>query len=299
MIGARRGHSAAADGWGFALCMRSREVIALNREDVLFPEAQIHVRGKGDKTRFLPLAPEAIQLLDHYLRLERPNVATPPLFVSLKGRARGARITPAGLRSLFRYHRRTTGVQKANPHRFRHTFATDMVRAGVSLPALMRLMGHASIHTRLCPRRSNSARCLSAICSGRRPTCPPDTGDAAVTPSRRAPFAHPLAMLFDDAVDSLGAALAPASTRQYRSTARGFLLWLGAHHPEAIALDQLRRDPHILGWMAALRSRVPLLAPVTYILRLIFLRGVLSELAWTAKLPELGQLLRRQDIPRR
>jgi len=129
--------------------LRSREVIALNREDVLFSEAQICVRGKGDKTRFLPLAPEAVQLLDHYLRLERPNVATPPLFVSLKGRARGARMTPAGLRSLFRYHRRTTGIKKANPHRFRHTFATDMVRAGVSLPALMRLMGHAHIQTTL------------------------------------------------------------------------------------------------------------------------------------------------------
>jgi site-specific recombinase XerD len=30
------------------------------------------VRGKGSKVRLLPLAPEAIQLLDHYLRLERP-----------------------------------------------------------------------------------------------------------------------------------------------------------------------------------------------------------------------------------
>ena len=31
----------------------------------------------------------------------------------------------------------------------RHTFATDMLRAGVSLPALMRLMGHAHIQTTL------------------------------------------------------------------------------------------------------------------------------------------------------
>ena len=95
------------------------------------------------------MAPEAVQLLDHYLRLERPNVATPPLFISLKGRARGHRMTPAGLRSLFRHHRRITGVKNANPHRFRHTFATDMVRAGVSLPALMRLMGHAHIQSTL------------------------------------------------------------------------------------------------------------------------------------------------------
>ena len=58
-------------------------------------------------------------------------------------------MTPAGLRSLFRHHRQTTGVKLANPHRFRHTFASDMVRAGVSLPALMQLMGHANIQTTL------------------------------------------------------------------------------------------------------------------------------------------------------
>jgi integrase/recombinase XerD len=129
--------------------LRSHEVLGLNRDDLLLSEAQIRVRGKGDKTRFLPLAPEAMQLLDHYLRLERPQTSTNTLFVSLKGPARGARMTPAGLRSLFRYHRRTTGVKMANPHRFRHTFASDMVRAGVSLPALMQLMGHAQIQTTL------------------------------------------------------------------------------------------------------------------------------------------------------
>jgi site-specific recombinase XerD len=69
------------------------------------------------------------------------------LFGSLKGRARGTRMTAAGIRSLFRHHRQTSGVAKANPHRFRHTFASDMIRAGVSLPALMQLMGHAGIQT--------------------------------------------------------------------------------------------------------------------------------------------------------
>ena len=129
--------------------LRSAEVLALNRDDVLFSEAQLRVRGKGNKLRFLPLAPETVQLLDHYLRLERPNPCTAALFVLLKGPARGARMTPAGLRSLFRYHRQTTGIKLANPHRFRHTFASDMVRAGISLPALMQLMGHADIQTTL------------------------------------------------------------------------------------------------------------------------------------------------------
>ena len=129
--------------------LRSAEVLSLNRDDVLLSEAQLRVRGKGNKLRFLPLAPETTQLLNHYLRLERPDPCTAALFVSLKGPARGARMTPAGLRSLFRYHRRTTGIQLGNPHWFRHTFASDMLRAGMSLPALMQLMGHADIQTTL------------------------------------------------------------------------------------------------------------------------------------------------------
>ena len=100
--------------------LRSAEVLALNRDDLLLSEGQLRVRGKGNKLRFVPLAPETIQLLDHYLRLERPDPCTDALFVSLKGSARRVRMTPAGLRSLFRYHRQTTGVALANPHRFRH-----------------------------------------------------------------------------------------------------------------------------------------------------------------------------------
>ena len=129
--------------------LRSAEVLGLNEDDVLLSEAQLRVRGKGSKLRFLPLAPETVQLLDHYRRLERPPVGTAALFVSLKGPARGTRMTLAGLRSLFRYHRQRTGIKLANPHRFRHTFASDLIRGGISLPALMRLMGHSDIQTTL------------------------------------------------------------------------------------------------------------------------------------------------------
>jgi integrase len=127
--------------------LRSCEVLALNREDVQFQESQIRVPGKGKRIRVLPLARESVELLEHYLSLERPPRCGEALFVCLKGPARGNRMTPAGLRPLFRHHRQTTRVKQANPHRFRHTFATDMVRAGISLPALMQLMGHAQIQT--------------------------------------------------------------------------------------------------------------------------------------------------------
>jgi integrase len=127
--------------------LRSCEVLALNREDVQFPDSQVRVQGKGKRVRVLPLARETVELLDHYMTLERPPRCGQALFVCLKGSARGNRMTPAGLRSLFRHHRETTNVTQANPHRFRHTFASDMIRAGISLPALMQLMGHANIQT--------------------------------------------------------------------------------------------------------------------------------------------------------
>jgi site-specific recombinase XerD len=127
--------------------LRSREVLELQLEDLRLSQHQIRVRGKGDKERILPLCDDTIRAIERYCELERPVSTSPRLFLSLKGRHRGQPMTPAGLRSLFRHHRRLSGVAAAHPHRFRHTFGADMVRAGVSLPALMHLMGHSHIQT--------------------------------------------------------------------------------------------------------------------------------------------------------
>lgn len=127
--------------------LRSCEVLALQLADVQLSEGQMRVQGKGNKQRLLPLPPEISETLWSYLRLERPTTNSPALFVSLKGRQRGLPMTAAGLRSLFRHHRVLSQVRHANPHRARHTFGTDMVRAGMSLPALQRLMGHSHIAT--------------------------------------------------------------------------------------------------------------------------------------------------------
>ena len=127
--------------------LRSCEVLALELEDLQLADGQMRVHGKGNKKRLLPLPPEILEVLGHYLRLERPLTNAAALFVSLKGRQRGQPLTAAGLRSLFRHHRLRSQVHHANPHRVRHTFGTDMVRAGMSLPALQQLMGHSQIAT--------------------------------------------------------------------------------------------------------------------------------------------------------
>jgi integrase/recombinase XerC len=126
------------------LCgLRSREVITLDIGDVGFDEQRLRVKGKGDKERVLPLPTLLLKYLRDYLRLERPSVCqTSALFVVLKGHRRGRAMTPAGLRSLFRYRRQDEKIENANPHRLRHTFGADMARAGVRLPILQKMMGH-------------------------------------------------------------------------------------------------------------------------------------------------------------
>jgi integrase len=119
-----------------------------------------------------------------------------------------------------------------------------------------------------------------------------------VNRARRPPLQHPLAPAFNGAVDSLSAALNPDTTRHYRGTVRKFLTWLGTAHSEVRSLDQLRRNPHILGWMACLRSQVPPLATASCINLLLSLRCIFNELAWTEQLPELAHMIRPEDIPR-
>jgi integrase len=115
---------------------------------------------------------------------------------------------------------------------------------------------------------------------------------------RRPPLHHPLAPVFERAVDSISTALNPDTTRRYRGTVHNFLSYLAVHHPQIRQLDQLRRDPHILGWMSRLHAQKPPLATESYINLLIALRSILSDLAWTGQQAELAHLIRREDIPR-
>ena len=71
------------------------------------------------------------------------------------------------------------------------------------------------------------------------------------------------------------------SAHYYRCTGRHFLNYLDAQHPRVRSLEQLRRDPHILGWLTLLRSHQPPLAKQTYAHYVIRLRRILEELAWT------------------
>lgn len=130
--------------------LRSSEVVAAQRSDVDLLDGRLRVRGKGNIERALPLPRRLVGVLADYSRLERPQTDVDHLFVVLQGRNRGQPMTLSGLRSLFRHRRlQDPRISNANAHRFRHTFGTDMARAGVRLPVLQRMMGHADPMTTL------------------------------------------------------------------------------------------------------------------------------------------------------
>ena len=127
---------------------------------------------------------------------------------------------------------------------------------------------------------------------------PPPSEDLLVNRVRRPSLQHSLASVFERSVDSLCIALSPETTRHYRGTVRKFLCYLAADHPDVNRLDQLRREPHILGWMSRLRSQTPSLSTASCSNQLIALRCIYNDLAWSNQPSELARLIRREDIPR-
>lgn len=124
--------------------LRSCEILNLLSHGIDLVNAQLKILGKGMKERVMPFPQTLIDVIQKYLRFERPEDCKHEIFFTvLQGKNRGQPMTSAGLRSLFRYRRMTSGIQKARPHRLRHTFGTEMARAGVSYPVLQKMMGHA------------------------------------------------------------------------------------------------------------------------------------------------------------
>ncbi len=127
--------------------LRSCEVLGLDVKDVDIGGRWVTVTGKGAQQRRVPLDPDVASVIDVYLLAERPESTSDRLFLVAKGPHRGQGLTPAGLRTIFRYHRELTGVTGGHPHALRHTFGTVLAEAGVDLAVMQALLGHAHVDT--------------------------------------------------------------------------------------------------------------------------------------------------------
>lgn len=127
--------------------LRSCEVLALQVADVDIGGRWLTVHGKGGKDRRVPLDTDVAAVVNMYLLTERPATDAAALFIVAKGPTKGRPLTPAGLRTIFRYHRATSGVVAGAPHALRHTFGTALAEAGVDLAVMQALLGHAHVDT--------------------------------------------------------------------------------------------------------------------------------------------------------
>jgi integrase len=148
--------------------LRADELINANIGDIRRNDdgGVLHVRGKGNKDRRIPFGIELLDVFDQYLQarasrfpqLRRRSQAsddpvrcfspTAPLFIG----ADGARITRGTLqyRILRAFKRAGIDGERASGalvHGLRHTFATELANANVSVYTLMKLLGHESMVT--------------------------------------------------------------------------------------------------------------------------------------------------------
>jgi len=137
--------------------LRVSEVTALSTGDLALDAGRVHVRGKGDKERIVPLGHAALEALEIYLREGRPHLAR----ISSRSKASAARRDssrqdPARLFLSLRgmpltrqwvWHLVKLANGGASPHRLRHSCATHMVEHGADLRSVQLILGHADIST--------------------------------------------------------------------------------------------------------------------------------------------------------
>ena len=127
----------------YASGLRVSEVAALRVEDIDSARMLIHVIGKGNKERIVPLSQVLLHALRRYWRRHRPS--RPWLF---PGRDAGKPICVTTIqmacvqaRRAARFHKRVTA------HSLRHSFATHLLEAGTDLRTVQALLGHSQIST--------------------------------------------------------------------------------------------------------------------------------------------------------
>lgn len=107
--------------------VRSAELRGMRLDRMDLDAGEIHVVGKGARPRVAVVPPALVAILQAYLDGTRPLLPDSPLLIAeLAG-------THAGVEG------------PHHPHRWRHTYATELVRAGVDIHLVQRLLGHRSI----------------------------------------------------------------------------------------------------------------------------------------------------------
>lgn len=128
------------------LGMRAGEVRGLSLDDIDWHAGELLVRGKGNRYERLPLLDDVGQALSAYLQLGRPATAQGRT-VFVRVRAPHRPLSSGGVTRAVAAAAARAGLGRVSAHRLRHTVATEMVRAGVSLPDVGQVLRHRRLAT--------------------------------------------------------------------------------------------------------------------------------------------------------
>jgi integrase/recombinase XerC len=126
--------------------LRLAELTQLKPEDIDFSEGTVRVRGKGNKTRVVPVGSHALQALQAWLK-QRAAMLAPgetALFLSLRGKQISPRAVEYRLQTRANQQNLSTHTF---PHALRHSFASHMLQSSGDLRAVQEMLGHVSIST--------------------------------------------------------------------------------------------------------------------------------------------------------
>lgn len=105
--------------------------------------------GKGSRSRVVLLPPVLTDILRDFLAEVRGDLPDSPLLLANAHPAVTTPLSGFGQEALAReVELAGLGAQvpgRHHPHKWRHTYATELVRAGVDIHVVQRLLGHASI----------------------------------------------------------------------------------------------------------------------------------------------------------
>jgi integrase/recombinase XerD len=127
------------------LGLRAEEVSALQLDDVNWRAGELLVRGKGPRLDRLPLASDVGEAIVDYLRDGRPRSACRQLF--LRSRAPLGGLSSEGVSAVVRAACTRAGLAPVGAHRLRHTLASELLRAGASLPEIGQALRHRQLKT--------------------------------------------------------------------------------------------------------------------------------------------------------
>jgi integrase/recombinase XerD len=119
--------------------LRISEVVKIEVGDISKETALLHIIGKGNKDRFIPLSPTILSgLRVHWYSHKHPQY----LFPNKSG---SNHICTSSLNDALKYAAASVGVADIKSHMFRHSFATRLMENNIDSRVIQILLGHASI----------------------------------------------------------------------------------------------------------------------------------------------------------